>query len=497
VVAVALVVALHLAVVLLGIYVAPLGFDETYVAQAPWNLVQGNGYATFDCCDTGGLRPFDPLISTGPVVLLPIAASFLIFGIGIVQLRWMMVPFYALLVIAAWAFGFKIAGRWVGLLSAVAVLALNLRYDFPQTVVWGVTDGLGEIPAAAFLLLAVLLLPRTRTGAGIAVGLAALCKLVALIAVPAFVVAIVLLPALVGWRAKVRAVVVFGALVALPSILWEVVKFISVGWPAYIDVVKNYLFFVMGSGSGIETRGDPSNIGSRAINMLEVWFVPWQLGMLVLLALGALGILGFRRRRALLANPDSRTELTTMSIAALGTIVLFLIWWVAISSSFFTRHAFPGLLLIAPVLAAFGAAGLGGLLTSSRRWLTAGGVVVLIGWVAVGLWQTGSHVVQAASAPTYTREDQERVAAIVRTDFPDGVQHIGYFFNPELQLLSRVESLPFPTGAGPLVLSPQMADIAPDLFQRARALCIDTVYEAAGFVICTVETAGAEPLTTD
>ena len=98
-VAAVLVGALHLAFGLLGILRAPVGFDEAYVVQAPWNLVAGNGYSTFDWYQGTTPRVFDTLLSTGPVVLLPISIVFAIFGVGIEQVRWTMLLFTGLLVV--------------------------------------------------------------------------------------------------------------------------------------------------------------------------------------------------------------------------------------------------------------------------------------------------------------------------------------------------------------------------------------------------------------
>ena len=496
VVAVAAVVLLHLAVALIGIYVAPLGFDEAYVAQSPWNLVAGHGYSTLNCCGEGiSYSVFDSLTSTGPVVLLPIAASFALFGVGIVQLRWTMVIFYALLVAVSFVLGKRIGNRWIGLAAAVSVLALNLRIDFPRTVTWSMTDGLGELPAAAFLLLAFVLLPRNKYWAALAVGAAALCKLIVLVAVPALVIAVLLLTPVVGhsgraWFARIKAVVVCGIIVAAPSVLWEIVKLISLGWEAYPTALKGYLSFIINSGSGISHQGDAGDIPTRIAWVGDGWFIPWPLALAVLVIGLVLAVVAIRQAK----RSDDTThwiETRTIAIAAGGTILMFLIWWIVISTSFFLRHLFPGLFLIPPVLTAFAGAGLVHLLrsTSSRRAVKTTAWVVLVGWIGIAGWQMGNHLVQSVGSPAYSRADQVEVANLIAERFPDGVQHVAYFMNPEIQLLNQVPSYNynFPVGTGPLVLSPQMEDILPSVYEHARSLCIDVVYEKNGFVVCTVD----------
>lgn len=488
------VVLLHLAVAIIGIYIAPLGFDETYVAQSPWNLIAGNGYATTNCCGEGiSYSVFDSLTSTGPVVLLPIAASFALFGVGIIQLRWTMVIFYALLVAVSFVLGKRIGNRWIGLAAAVSVLALNLRIDFPRTVTWSMVDGLGELPAAALLLLGFVLLPRSKYWAALALGAAALCKLIVLVAVPAFVVAVILLTAGNSgraWLTRVKHVVICAVIVAAPSVLWELVKLISLGGPGYIKALKGYISFVLNSGSGLSETGDAGSIPTRITAVANGWFMIWPLGLAVFLIGLALAAVAIRQAKR---NSDSAKwiETRTIAIVAGGTILMFLIWWIVISTSFFLRHLFPGLFLIPPVLTAFAGAGLVYLLrsTTSRTAVKATAWAVLVGWVGVAGWQVGNHLVQSVGSPAYSRADQVAVADLIAEKFPDGVQHVAYFMNPEIQLLNQVPSYNynFPVGTGPLVLSPQMKDILPAVWEHARSLCVDVVYEENGFVVCTVD----------
>ena len=53
-----------------------VGFDEAFNLQIPANLARRGEYAT----TYQGGQPFDPVITTGPTVLLPIALSFEFLG---------------------------------------------------------------------------------------------------------------------------------------------------------------------------------------------------------------------------------------------------------------------------------------------------------------------------------------------------------------------------------------------------------------------------------
>ena len=59
-------------------------YDEGIFLQAPMNLIKYGKYAILT---QQGFKEFDFYLTTGPTVLLPIALSFKIFGIGLLQAR--------------------------------------------------------------------------------------------------------------------------------------------------------------------------------------------------------------------------------------------------------------------------------------------------------------------------------------------------------------------------------------------------------------------------
>lgn len=485
----ALVIAgVHVSLIVAGLAVAPIGFDEAYVVQAPWNLVIGNGYSTFDWEEGGDNRVFDSLVSTGPTVLLPVALSFLLFGVGIVQVRLAMIPFTVLLIVVAFLFGRRIGGRWVGLAGVLALTALNLRIDLPESATWSTVDGLGELPATALLLLAVLLLPRSRVLAGLALGFAALCKLVVLLAAPALAIAVLLLPVPSGkkaWPFRIAAALTLAAFTALPSALWELVKLTSLGWTEYLENLKSYGSFVLNSGSGLAQTSTPNIVG-RSIHLAQAWFVPWQVW--VAAAAAGIALSAFWLIRRLSSRPldvGARSQLVFF-VAGVGAIGALALWWVGISNSIFVRHVFPGMLLIPVVLTAFAGAAIAALLRSQRTVTRIGALAAAVGIVTLVGWQSAHSVVQAFDPGPWSRSDQVAAAEFI-TAREGPVQHVGYWSNPELRLLGATDSVPYPLGSGPLVLSPQMGLLVPGLYERARDACTNLLYESKGFVVCDVD----------
>ena len=113
-----------------------VGFDEAFNLQMPANLARHGEYAT----TYQGGQPFDPVITTGPTVLLPIALSFDVFGVGIVQARWIVFLFWLTFVVLLSAMAYRLGG-WLSMLLVLIWSAfLPFSLDFGLKV-------MGEIPA--------------------------------------------------------------------------------------------------------------------------------------------------------------------------------------------------------------------------------------------------------------------------------------------------------------------------------------------------------------
>jgi 4-amino-4-deoxy-L-arabinose transferase-like glycosyltransferase len=493
---VVLVLAVHATVFFASMLLSPLGFDEAFIIQAPLNLVQGNGYATENYASGGPKVLFDAVMSTGPVVGMPVALSFLLFGTSIEAARIVMLPFLALLLGSLFVIGRRIGGRWAGLAAVAAVLALNTRVDWPSTVLYGPSDAIGEFPAAALIALALALVPKHRRWAGLVLGLAALTKFIAFMTVPVFIIALLLVPRPgAAWWRRLGEVVLFGVLAVLPSALWELVKLITLGFGDYIANLKSYILFVLVSGSGAvdSLRG---SAGERASWLFTPWYLPDWLAIafaVVLAACAGVGVWLYVHRANLAAAGDQRGVVAALrrgirSIpieiwATAGTLALFTIWWVGMSSSFFVRHTMPFLIALVPVLVAVAVRGL--------IWLHGRGslarvasVVVAAGLVATLAFQATQTTGASFRAEAWTRAQQVEAADFVRSLGVDSVQGIDWWAAPDVRFLSHVPSTPLGSGDGPLVLEPIMELLNPAAYQTALGYCTDILYDRDGFVVC-------------
>ena len=113
-------------------------FDEGMHLHVPKALVQAGVYADRS---SEGFRYFGPTLGVGPTVLLPIAASFAAFGVGLLQARVVMAVFLVAFVVLVYTFGRRLGGPVVGLLSAALVIATPA----PSVIEYG-RQVVGEVP---------------------------------------------------------------------------------------------------------------------------------------------------------------------------------------------------------------------------------------------------------------------------------------------------------------------------------------------------------------
>ncbi|MCD2444218.1 hypothetical protein LQ757_18200 [Agromyces sp. SYSU K20354] len=329
--------------------------DEAFNLTVPLNLLRGLGYSSDGTLSGSTITPFDVRISTGPVVMLPIA-GLLALGIEpVLAGRLVGLLGWILLLGSLWLIGRRLGGRWAGLVAAAVPLAYAAD-PLPSPIQTPI-DVLGEVTAAGLLAAALVVLHRRPWLAGLLVGLAIQTKFIALLAVPAFALAALLdAPGSSIWQ-RVRATLprVFGAagLAAAPTFVYEVVKFLSLGPEAGIENLRNFGWFLLGGGQ----------FGYKVppIDKLNVFIGAWHLPAWVVLGLVALGImlavLGaiavVRRPRLLAEAGASRAGLREFAVVAgvavLG-LVTYLVWWLMSSHTPpWLRHPAPGVLAFLPV----------------------------------------------------------------------------------------------------------------------------------------------------
>lgn len=204
-------------------------FDEGSHLHVPQMLVERGVYADYSA---GEFRYGGPVLGVGPTVLLPIAVSFKVFGVGVLQGRAVIVLFLWLLVWTTWRFVRELASERVADLSILLLLGAPV-----VSVLLLGRQVLGEVPALWFVMLGLLTWQRALVDgrsarfaiSGLAFGLAAVTKYQFLIMlVPGFVVAWAVSRVrgrFVAHRAFVIPLLVCGMVFAA----WQAVLFAYVG----------------------------------------------------------------------------------------------------------------------------------------------------------------------------------------------------------------------------------------------------------------------------
>ncbi|MDP3949068.1 hypothetical protein [Microbacterium sp.] len=375
--------------------------DEALNLTVPRNLLAGLGYASDGALSGSTITLFDARISTGPAVLLPVAAL-LATGIDpVIGARLVPLAYWMLLLAGLWVLGRRIGGRWAALVAVAVPLAFTTSAGVSP--IQGPADLLGEIPAAALLVWALVVLPRRAWLAGLLVGLAVQAKLIALLALPAFAIALLLLAPGTGWAriwAWVRKSLVPLLFLALPTFLFELAALLTFGFSGFIEHLRALVRFVRSGGQ----LGEPTTVAQKITTLAESWSLPvWA--ALAVAALSVVLIVG----GLWVSRGSSSAVLVYVVPAAVGALA-FVGWWATASHlPLWVRHPAPGVFAFFPILAA-------GAVWGAQRMLHARPLrvvsVVAAGVVLLGIGGGAAvHAVAATQAPWLTLETQRAAVA--------------------------------------------------------------------------------------
>ncbi|MBS1674517.1 MAG: hypothetical protein JSS74_11190, partial [Actinobacteria bacterium] len=286
--------------------------DEAFNLTVPRNLLAGLGYTSDGTLSGSHLTPFDPRISTGPTVLLPVAGVLALGADPVIGARLVPLAYWVLLLVGLAVLGRRLAGRW----GALVAVALPLAFNTAEGVspIQGPADLLGEIAAAALVVWAMIVLPRRAWLAGLLLGLAVQAKLIALLALPAFAVALFLLaprgrfgPSLL---ATLRRSIVPLVMVAVPTLLMELAALVTLGFSGYEVHARLMKEFVLSGGQ----KGAPTTIGEKLQTLAGSWFLPWWLVSVAAVLAVVVIVLAARRGRG--ADPEHAAEASARSDSA-------------------------------------------------------------------------------------------------------------------------------------------------------------------------------------
>lgn len=302
-------------------------FDEGIHLHVPEAIVRFGAYADFS---SEGLRHFGPTLAVGPTVMLPIAAMFSAFDVGLLQGRLIMAAYLVAFVVAFYLLGKRLGGRITGLVAG----ALLLSAPGPSTIEYG-RQVLGEVPGGFFLAIGLMTwfsawarptVARLAL-AGVLLGLATATKHVYLLALgPALLSAWIL--NLVYYRTLPQYVfLVPGAICAAIFGVWQLAV---LAWLSPGSLADNWALLR-------KTSDGAAFVFSAATSrqsLLELLGVNGYFGML----LPALAYTAWRARRRTLIDQQWGI-VWLVAVANLG--------WFVLASNGWMRYAFVGLSLSA------------------------------------------------------------------------------------------------------------------------------------------------------
>lgn len=455
----AVLVAAAAAVVVPGFRMA-LGYDEAYNLQVVTNLLHGHGYATNGALSGGHTQPFDYRITTGPTLMLPIAAAAALLGEHVSVYRLVPTVAFGALLACWWVAGRRLTGRhWNMIGGAAAVLGIlslntvSLWYDERS----GPGSVIGETTATLFVLLAVLL-ARRPGWAGLCLGLAVMTKVLALLTVPGVALAVVIAA---GRARAVRAVAGLGAVAALPVLAWQAVRIVVLGWSRAMATNADFLAFLRGTGAG---SPDPGHQLSLQVELqLGVGFAA------VLLAVGTVSVRLVRGWR-----PGFSLEQVSLLVGIGVAGAALEGYWLALESQHAIRHTQQAGQLLVP-LALVGL--VRAVATVERRIVR--DVTVLVG-VALVVAQVVVATCAVWDPPGPTLAEQRHVADLV-SEHTSTYRFGGISMLPELTLLDpNLEAVPLSKGGGGVLVLSGMYGL------RRSDACGPVLVIYARYVLCEV-----------
>lgn len=438
------VVVAWLSVLRQGVFVRTLWEDEAYNLTVPRNLVAGLGYASDGIAAGSGITPFDVWISTGPVMLLPVALLHWM-GVEIVLAGRLVGAFFGVLLAVglyfvgsrlqrgslfgplaprpntvdqidgtpqaagAWS---KVAGflgrlSWVGLIAAAAPLAFD-SWQTPSPI-QSPADVLGEFAAAAFIVWAVFFASKRPLIAGLMVGLAMQCKFMSLLSLPAIALALFLCSTAPMRRRLIS--LCWGLLgVIIPNALYELWVLVSLGPSGYQKHVEDFITFLQ--------IYDATKVPAAAkVELLtHAWFLPSAalLGLTAFMLILASGVYFNGRPLRWRSILGQRNQIVLTAIIGFLT---FVGWWVSSTTApLWIRHPAIGVLAFYPLLLAAVAA----LIVEGGRRVTHRPAVLasLAGLLVTGVlgWQVFAQITKQVDAPVRTLAQQRSIAAEIDND---------------------------------------------------------------------------------
>ncbi|MCI0553444.1 MAG: glycosyltransferase family 39 protein [Anaerolineae bacterium] len=308
-------------------------FDEGSHLHVPKTLVRYGEYADIS---SEGFRYYGPTIGVGPTVMLPIAAVFKLFGIGLLQARLVMAFYLLAAIYAFYLLTENLAGKAIASIALILMLSSRgvLFLEYGRQL-------LGEVPGFFFLMLGLYLWfskwneseSKRLALVGLLLGLAMITKYQYLLFIAPTLIISWALDVFYYKTSSHRNFLVPGIVAAVSFGIWQLIMLLYLG----PDTVAENLALLRASAEGTAFNFNPTQLGVN-VETLSARSVYLE-------ALLPALIYGF-----FISIPRTRDAQKRSVIFLL--VILNLIWFVAFSIGWI-RYAFLGLALSSIFIAQF------------------------------------------------------------------------------------------------------------------------------------------------
>ncbi len=329
-----------------------LEYDESYLLNVADNISSGKGFIDDGVSFWTTGTPFDPNISTGPVLLLPTALLWAISDHSLTITRFVPIFFFLLYSAAIATLFYRWRGRWAALTALVGPLLLPILH--PDLANRSLMPGrfIGEIAATALLVLSALALARNRSLlAGLLGGLSIQAKLNFALPVAVMFATMCLGLWICHQRIPLRWVARFALGAVIPTLVFEAYKLVFLGIQGYTSNLALSIAF---------SRSQSASLTDTPLNAFIKFSLLPQLvtGPAVAVLLALLVVLsGFYLLQSRLSSSvpspamapaSARRTLPLLSVLTAGLAILA--WWSLSSTQMSPRPAIPAFLIALPLV---------------------------------------------------------------------------------------------------------------------------------------------------
>jgi hypothetical protein len=330
--------------------------------------------------------PYPFFLGVGPPLILPVAASFSLFGVSAEAARIPMVAYLFAASIFTYVLAYRTSSRWNARWATALLITLSAFINTGKPV-------LGEIPAITFMLLAFILWMRpsraSHIAAGLALGVAVMAKMTFVFALFAACVALI---ALVAQKklSHAKKVSLIACIAALPVALWY-------GW------------LVIASGGVGEFVADMAGGCDLIESLTSHLHTLLRMPYLFFAGIFVCGMAGIWKQHRVLGE--------SLSITIALTILLFVFYF--LMGPGWYRHLLPAHLLLLPFVPVGMSMIIGQLKIPERTRMHAAAACMLFICIAQGYWQwdhrgSARNAAEIDGARQAIIKDYEQTPLIIR-----------------------------------------------------------------------------------